>query len=100
MEATNTPDYAYLEARRHVRKLKSFYGNLIAYIIVNAFLIAVNLLTTPHNLWFFWPLLGWGIGLVFHAIGTFRPFNLFGRDWEERKVREYMQRHNQQRSSL
>jgi uncharacterized membrane protein len=36
------------------------------YVAVNLLLIAVNLLTTPHILWFYWPLLGWGIGIIAH----------------------------------
>ena len=35
------------------------------------------------NWWFFWPLLGWGIGIVSHAFTTFGVFGIFGRDWEE-----------------
>jgi hypothetical protein len=39
---------------------------------VNALLIIVNLSTTPDKLWFYWPLLGWGIGLAAHAFGVYR----------------------------
>jgi 2TM domain len=42
--------------------------------------------------WFYWPLLGWGIGLGAHALGVF-DFGWsgpWGRDWEERKTREMM----------
>ena len=38
-----------------------------AYVAVNVLLLAINLLTTPNTLWFYWPLLGWGIGLAGHA---------------------------------
>jgi len=37
------------------------------YVAVNLLLLAVNLLTTPHILWFYWPLIGWGIGIVAHG---------------------------------
>jgi hypothetical protein len=29
--------------------------------------VAINLATSPHHLWFFWPALGWGLGLAAHA---------------------------------
>lgn len=48
-----------------------FYIHLSVYIAVNLLLIIVNLTTSPEYLWFRWPLMGWGIGLFFHAIGVF-----------------------------
>jgi hypothetical protein len=64
--------------------------------MVNAFLFVVNIITSPGSLWFFWVLIGWGIGLLAHAIGVFGMGSggWLGRDWEERKVREYMDREN------
>ncbi len=84
------PDALYRQARGRVLQLKGFYSHLAAFVLVNAGLVAINLLLTPGYLWFPWPLLGWGTGLLAHAAGVFRPFRLFPRDWEERKIREYM----------
>jgi hypothetical protein len=84
-------DALYRQARRRVLQLKGFYSHLAAYVAVNAGLVAINLLFTPGHLWFLWPLLGWGIGLLSHAAGVFRPFRIFPRDWEERKIRELME---------
>lgn len=47
-----------------------FFFHFSAYVLVNAILIAVNLLTTPNQLWFFWPLLGWGIGILAHGLAV------------------------------
>jgi len=33
-------------------------------------LIAVNLIFTPDKLWFYWPLLGWGIGILAHGLAV------------------------------
>jgi hypothetical protein len=49
-----------------------FRYHFIAYVAVNLLLLAVNLLTTPSHLWFYWPLLGWGIGIVAHGAGVYR----------------------------
>lgn len=38
----------------------------IAYVVVNLILLVVDL-SSPGGLWFFWPLLGWGVGLGYHA---------------------------------
>ncbi len=45
-----------------------FFFHFSAYVLVNALLIVINLLTTPNHLWFFWPLLGWGIGILAHGL--------------------------------
>ncbi|MFM7085213.1 MAG: 2TM domain-containing protein [Hyphomicrobium sp.] len=44
-----------------------FRAHLVVYLSVNAFLIILNLLGNSQHLWFYWPLLGWGIGLLAHA---------------------------------
>ena len=39
------------------------------YIAVNVLLVAVNLLAAPEQLWFYWPMPGWGIGVIAHGAG-------------------------------
>lgn len=59
----------YQRALREVRMEKAKRGftvHLIVYIIVNVMLIAINLIYTPKTIWFFYPLLGWGIGIAIH----------------------------------
>ncbi len=53
---------------------RGFITHLFVYVAVNLLLVIVNLRTTPNVLWFQWPLLGWGLGLVVHGllIGTGR----------------------------
>ena len=66
------------ELRRRARKTAEdrvgFYVHLGIYATVNAFLIAIWWFTGGLNAfpWFIFPLFGWGIGIVAHAIGTFR----------------------------
>lgn len=77
-------------ARCQVRRIRGFYSHLAAFVLVNAGLATINLLGSPGHLWFQWPLLGWGIGLLMHAFDTFGRQRFLGREWEERKVRELM----------
>ena len=84
----NQNDERYFKAKERVEEIKGFYGNLTAYIIVNLMLFVLNLLTTPGHLWFYWPLLGWGIGVLFHGIKVFNYMPFFGKDWEENKIQE------------
>jgi hypothetical protein len=47
-----------------------FFFHFSAYVLVNIILIAVNLIFTPDKLWFYWPLLGWGIGILAHGLAV------------------------------
>lgn len=79
---------AYEKAAKRVEELKGFYGNLISYCIFIPFLIFINFQTSPKYHWFWWPMLGWGIGVISHGIKTFG----IGTDWEERQIKKYMQK--------
>ncbi|MEO8517222.1 MAG: 2TM domain-containing protein [Flavobacterium sp.] len=90
MERNYTEEDRYYKAKKRVDEIKGFYGNLVAYIAVNAFFLILNLLTSPEHLWFYWPMLGWGIGVLFHGLRVFNSLPFFGKDWEERKLQELM----------
>lgn len=62
---------AYREMRMEEEK-KHFLGHLTAYILVNILLVIINLLVTGKPLWFFYPLIGWGIGIALHYMNTTR----------------------------
>ena len=83
-------DMTYERARQRVGHIRSFYGNLFSYVVIIGFLAVINLLTSPSYPWVIFPALGWGIGIAFHAYGTFGRRGLFGAEWEERKIRELM----------
>ena len=84
---------AYLRAKDRVEKLKGFYGNLISYCVVIPVLIIVNLNTSNFQ-WFWFPMLGWGMGLTFHALETFG----YGKSWEERKIQEILEKEDKQKN--
>jgi len=67
----STPEAAILKrARRRAAAEVSFYGHLMSYLGVMAFLALINILTTRYP-WFLWPALGWGIGLFAHYMAVF-----------------------------
>lgn len=99
MEIINNPnDIRYREAVRKVRKLKGFYTHLIIYILVNILLIFLNLddIQKAHTIWT-WEIWAtpvfWGIGLIAHACGVFCPGFFFGKDWEEKKIKELTEKY-------
>ncbi|WP_442784934.1 2TM domain-containing protein [Chryseobacterium sp. MYb264] len=89
---TEDQDKAYERAQKRVKEIKSFYGNLISYCVVIPALIIINLATSPRNIWFIFPMLGWGIGLAAHGMSVFA----IGKNWEERKIREILEKQNRQ----
>lgn len=84
----NNQENAYYQAKKHVEEIKGFYGNIISYCIVIPFLIFINYKTSWEFQWFWFPMLGWGMGIIFHAFGVFG----YGKGWEERKIREIMEK--------
>ena len=79
---------AYYKAKKHVEEIKRFYSNLLSYGIVIPFLIFINYRTSWNFQWFWFPMLGWGMGLTFHAFGVFG----YGKSWEERKIQEILKK--------
>ncbi|KUK62417.1 MAG: hypothetical protein XE10_0607 [Methanoculleus marisnigri] len=49
-------------------------------------LFAINIVSSPGTLWFYWVTTFGEVGVVFHAL------QIFGREWEEKKIREVMVR--------
>ena len=72
METNYTEEDKYIRAKKKVDNLKGLYSNLLSYCLVIPFLIFINLMTSPGYYWFWFPMIGWGIGIAFHA---FRVFN-------------------------
>ncbi|MBP1841584.1 2TM domain-containing protein [Formosa algae] len=85
---------AYNRAKKRVEEIKGFYGNLLSYCVVIPFLIFINYQTFWGHQWFWYPMLGWGMGLVFHGFSVFG----YGKSWEERKIEEILKEEKQQKN--
>ena len=59
------------EATKVVKARIDLYIHLVVYVLVNTGLIVINLSTDSKHLWFYWPLLGWGIGIFFHVLAVY-----------------------------
>ncbi|HZD79095.1 MAG TPA: 2TM domain-containing protein [Actinomycetota bacterium] len=79
-------------ARKRAEEIQGFYVHLIVYVVVNAGLFTINALSRGDSgvWWFYWPLAGWGIGLLIHAATTY--LGVFSEDWKERKARQLFER--------
>ncbi len=79
-------------AIEYVRNLKGFYSHLVVYVLVIILLFIVNYMTSPGYIWAWWVLLGWGIGIISHALRVFGVFALFGPEWEKKKIEKRLGR--------
>ena len=91
----NVSDYrkeeAYLRAKKKVESLIGFYWHFAVYIVVNVFLIILIGVNAGFDS--FGPYataVFWGICLFFHLLGVFGPDFFFGKNWEKRKIEEFM----------
>jgi fatty acid desaturase len=83
-------DHAKLEqAKRRLAAIKGFYIHLAVFVLVLAGLLAVNL-ATGRDWWVHWVVLGWGIGVVAHAVAVFGGASRAVAEWERRKLRQLM----------
>lgn len=55
-------------ARKRVQARTGFLVHAAMYLTMNAGLVIIWLLSGRGYPWFMWPLLGWGIGVLAHAI--------------------------------
>ena len=84
-------DPRLIDARHHVRRLKGLRIHALVFSCVMSGLLGLNIIL-KSDWWVQWPFLGWGIGLIAHAILVFAPIRPFGPDWEERKIKDYLNR--------
>ena len=85
---------AYEKARKRVKKKKEFYQHFGSYLVMSAFFFLLNAVTSFGNWWFYWPMLGWGIGIAFHYIDVFGIPGVgeMSKDWEEKAIEEELEK--------
>ena len=85
----------YMRAKERVEIIKKFYSNLLSYIVFICFLAGLNYYTNQwRSPWFLWAAFGWGIGIIFHAVKAFNWVPFMNKDWENRKIKEFMDEEN------
>ena len=94
----NTQDeIKYQEALKRVKKIKGFYTHAIVYVFVNIMIVFINVKNLdPGETYFqfknFMTAFFWGIGLVAHGLSVFVPNWIMGQNWEESKIKEFMEK--------
>lgn len=101
-----TTQERYERAKKKIDNIKGFYGHLAAYCIVNTFISSNKIIRNMNNgesfndaffdfgtfaLWLFW-----GIGVFFHFYGAIGKEHVFSKDWEQRKIEEFIKKEKTQ----
>ena len=97
MEPNYFEQERYDRAKKRVKKITSFYTHLIVYIVVNLMIVVVNVQQLHDGESYFkWQnfttLFFWGIGLLAHGMSVFMPYIVLGKNWEEKKIKELMEK--------
>lgn len=96
----DTKENRYLRAKEQVASIKKFYTSLFFYVIFIGFLAGLNWYSNELRYpWFLWAAIGWGIGLVFQAAKAFKWAPYMNKDWEERKIKEFMDKEEKSSTS-
>ena len=74
-------------ARKRVESRSAMLWHIVAYVIVNAFMVFLDINGGGGIDWAIWVIVPWGIGLAFHLGAYF----IEERGIEERKYQEYLE---------
>jgi 2TM domain len=80
------------DARRHVRRKRIFYTVVAIWIALSLMWLTIDLLDDSSSFWFYWPMLGTGIGVAITGIVLLGIGELFGAEWERREIDKYLRR--------
>lgn len=79
----------YRQAEKRVAAKRGFFIHLAVYIAVHILLVLIWAFAAGGGFpWFIFPIVGWGIGLLFHGLGVF----VFGRKSNKAAIEKEAQR--------
>jgi hypothetical protein len=95
LKGNGVSDEEYHMAYKRVKRIKGFYVHLMVYVLVNIAIIFNHYFEQEnYNALLHWQTyitaFFWGIGLVAHGFSVFASELFFGDNWEEKKIREFM----------
>ncbi|WP_116769407.1 2TM domain-containing protein [Maribacter litoralis] len=82
----------YRRAKERVEEIRKFYGKVASAMVSILIVASINYYFNEwRNAWFLWVVFGLSISLFFKANKIFNLNPFMGRDWEERKIQEFLQ---------
>ncbi|WP_066226237.1 2TM domain-containing protein [Formosa haliotis] len=97
MEQSYFEKERYERAKKQVKRIRGFYSHALVYIVINLMLVVINIQhLEPGESYFQWrnfiTLGSWGIGLLAHGLSVFLPTLVIGKNWEDEKIKELMEK--------
>lgn len=90
-ETENSSD-KYFRAKERVATVKKFYTALFWNLFVIVLTGAINYYANEWQYpWFLWVVFGVSISTIIKAVKIFGYNVVLGKNWEEQKIKEYMQ---------
>ena len=86
LDETRKNDMLWQLAKRR----SGFKYSLLSYLVVNLFLNTVWFLSSGPGsyYWPIWPMLGWGVGLIFQYFAAYHASNYFSAESEYEKLKQ------------
>lgn len=102
MESKFLEQEKYERAAKKVKRIKGFYSHLAVYIVINLMIVIINIQNLNEGESYFqwqnFTTLGfWGIGVLAHGMAVFVPDFILGKNWEEQKIKELMDKEKNSR---
>ncbi|MDW5288209.1 2TM domain-containing protein [Formosa sp. PL04] len=97
MEHSYFEQERYDRAKKQVKRIRGFYSHALVYVVINLMIVVINVQNLePGESYFQWhnfATLGfWGIGLLAHGLSVFLPSIVVGKNWEDDKIKEIMEK--------
>lgn len=94
MKTNLSNNESYKKAQKRVTDIKGFYTHVSVYLFLIPIMIFINLKFTPEIYWFLFVLAVAFITIFSHWFSLFGLKQLgFGKKWEQKKIKEYMNEH-------
>lgn len=111
MENKYIEEQRYLKAKKRVDNIKGFYVHFMVYVIVNILISSIiiagimsdngnNFAKAIGNFGVYSTWIFWGIGVFFHWLGVFGFGNIVSKNWEDRKIKELMEKEKQKERKM
>ena len=97
METNYIEKERYERAVKRVKQIKGFYTHALVYVVINIAIFILNVQSLKQGESYFqiqnfFTAFFWGIGLAAHGLSTFMPEWIMGKNWEEKKINEFMEK--------
>lgn len=76
------------KAKKRVQEKLAFIQHCVIYVFCIIMFVILNYTITPHYTWWYWPALGWGIGIVSHFLSITKLYTKkIEKEWIQKELK-------------